>query len=317
MSTQDLDGYRWASSAEIATDAGTADKVDSVDVHATPATHDVEQRSDEWFELRKGRITASRAGKLFRYSDKQALLVELVRQKAGLPPTFQGNDATRYGTEAEPLARASFEAAFDVEVTEVGFVSTGRLGASPDGIFDGHLLEIKCPWSRDIPDEPLGEHLAQVNFQLGVCGLENAALWYWTPDDARRFDVTFDPELWDRQCLAAKEILDKLDAIEDPQAWLAEREVPERTDDEWGSAELRYVLAKRAADNANAAVESARQELLRLAPDGAKGDMVKVTWVTRAGYVSYRDLIKDQHLDDELVERYRTKPSRYAKVTVL
>ena len=67
--------------------------------------HDVEQCSDEWFELRKGRITASRAGKLFREADKEALLVQLVREKAGLPPLFQGNDATRYGTEAEPSFR--------------------------------------------------------------------------------------------------------------------------------------------------------------------------------------------------------------------
>jgi len=280
-------------------------------------THEVEQRSAEWFELRKGRITASRAGKLFRAADKETLLMELVRQKAGLPPTFQGNEATEYGTDAEPLARASFEAAFDVEVTEVGFVSQGRLGASPDGLFDGQLLEIKCPWSRDIPDEPLGEHLAQVNFQLGVCGLENAALWYWTPDDARRFDVTFDPELWDRQCLAAQEILAKLDAIEDPQAWLAEREVPERTDDEWRAAELRYALAEEAADAAAEALESARQDLLRMAPDGAKGPMLKVAWVNRAGNINYRKLIKDQHLDDELVERYRGKPTRYATVTLL
>jgi putative phage-type endonuclease len=317
MSTQDIEGYRWASSAEIATDAGTADKVDSIEVHATPATHDVEQRSEEWFELRNGRITASRAGKLLRHSDKEALLVQLVRQKAGLPPTFQGNEATAYGTEAEPLARAAFEAAFGVKVTDVGFVTLGRLGASPDGIFDEHLLEIKCPYSRNIPDEPFGEHLAQVNFQLGVCQLEHAALWYWTPDDARRFDITFDQDLWERQFDAAYEILFELDAIEDPKAWLAERELPERTDDEWRNAELRYVLAKQAADDAAEGLESARQELLRLAPDGAKGPMVKVTWVTRAGYVSYRDLIKDQHLDDELVERYRTKPSRYVKVTVL
>jgi len=280
-------------------------------------THEVKQRSDEWFELRKGRITASRAHKLFWKAGKEALLVELVREKAGLPPLFQGNEATEYGTEAEPLARAAFEAEYGVEVTEVGFVNQGRLGASPDGIFDKHLLEIKCPWSRDIPDEPLGAHIAQVNFQLGVCGLEHAALWYWTPDKARRFDITFDPELWDLQCLAANEILAKLDAIEDPQAWLAEREVPERTDDEWRTAELRYSLAKRAADEAAGALESARQDLLRLAPDGAKGPMLKVAWVNRAGNIDYRKLIKDQHLDDELVERYRGKPTRYAKVTLL
>jgi len=285
-------------------------------------THKVEQRSDEWFELRKGRITASRAGKLFRESDKEALLVELVREKAGLPPTFQGNEATDYGTEAEPLARAAFEAEYGVEVTQVGFVSLGRLGASPDGIFDGHLLEIKCPYSRDIPKEPFGEHRAQVNFQLGVCELENAALWYWTPpgfgpSDAKRFDIKFDAKLWERQFDAAYEILFKLDAIEDPQAWLAERELAERTDDAFLAAEARYVQLKRMAEELAEQAEAARQELLQLSPAGAKGLLTKVTWVKRAGNINYGRLIKDQQLDDELVERYRDKSTRYAKVTLL
>jgi len=255
-------------------------------------THEVEQRSDEWFELRKGRITASRAGKLFRAADKDALLVELVREKAGLPPLFQGNEATRYGEEAEPLARAAFAEKWDMEVHEIGFVTQGRLGASPDGIFSGvtpdgsnvdKLLEIKCPYSRDIPDEPLGAHVAQVNFQLGVCEMDYAVLLYWSPDYDRAFNISFDIDLWDLQRQAANEILAKLDAIEDPQAWLAEREVPERTDDEWCTAELRYVLAKKAADDAAEALENARQELLRLAPDGAKGPMLKISWVERAG----------------------------------
>jgi len=65
--------------------------------------HDVKQRSDEWFELLKGRITASKAHKLF--ADSDTLLAELVREKAGLPPEFQGSDATEYGTQSEPSFR--------------------------------------------------------------------------------------------------------------------------------------------------------------------------------------------------------------------
>jgi hypothetical protein len=279
--------------------------------------HDVEQRTDEWFALRRGRITASQAYALERESTQQTLLAELVREKAGLPKAFQGSEATRYGTDAEPLARAAFAEEFHLPVAEVGFVTLGRLGASPDGVAGGRLLEIKCPYSRAIPDDPYAEHLAQVNFQLGVCGLDRAFLWYWSPEEARAFNLAFDEELWQRQRETAERLLDELDAIEDPQAWLAEHELEERTDLEWRAAESQYLELKEQADLANYLAEKARQQLIELAPDGARGELVQLRWVDRAGNINWRKLVKDQKLDDELVERYRGKGTRYAKVTVL
>jgi hypothetical protein len=279
--------------------------------------HDVEQRTDEWFALRRGRITASQAYALERESSQQTLLAELVREKAGLPKAFQGSEATRYGTDAEPLARAAFAEEFHLPVAEVGFVTLGRLGASPDGVAGGRLLEIKCPYSRAIPDDPYAEHLAQVNFQLGVCGLDSAFLWYWSPEESKAFNLVFDEALWQRQRETAERLLDELDAIEDPQAWLAERELEQRTDSDWLLAEAFYLELKEKAERCTEAAEEARQRLIELAPDGARGELVELKWVDRAGNINWRKLAKDQQLDDELVERYRGEGTRYAKVTVL
>jgi hypothetical protein len=52
------------------------------------------------------------------------------------------------GTEREPLARAAYEHLKGVFVTEVGFIPHPNIemaGASPDGIVEDGLIEIKCP----------------------------------------------------------------------------------------------------------------------------------------------------------------------------
>jgi hypothetical protein len=125
-----------------------------------------------------------------------------------------------------------------------------------------------------------------------------------------------DEELWQRQRKTAERLLAELDAIEDPQAWLAERELEQRTDSEWLAAESQYLELKERADKAAEAAEKARQRLIELAPEGARGELVELKWVDRAGNVNWRKLVKDQQLDDELVERYRGKGTRYAKVTL-
>src|SRR5690349_22748162 len=79
------------------------------------------------------------------------------------------------GIEYEPVARAAYERAFDVEVQEVGIAYHDHIkwfAASPDGLVgeDG-LLEIKCPrtinhlevvQSKLIPDEYQWQMLAQM-----------------------------------------------------------------------------------------------------------------------------------------------------------
>ena len=116
----------------------------------------MEQRSDEWREIRVGKVTASRVADVVAktksgYStSRENYMAQLVCERlTGKPAEQYSNSAMQWGTETEPLARAAYEAKMDVLVDEVGFIdhpSIVNSGASPDGLVgaDG-LIEIKCP----------------------------------------------------------------------------------------------------------------------------------------------------------------------------
>lgn len=116
----------------------------------------MEQRTDDWFTARLGKVTASRVSDVVAktksgYStSRENYMAQLVCERlTGKPAEQYSNSAMQWGTETEPLARAAYEARMDVLVDEVGFIdhpSIVNSGASPDGLVgvDG-LIEIKCP----------------------------------------------------------------------------------------------------------------------------------------------------------------------------
>lgn len=116
----------------------------------------MEQRTDDWFAARIGKVTASRVADVVAktksgYSaSRDNYMAQLVCERlTGKPAESFSNAAMQWGTETEPLARAAYEAKMDVLVDEVGFIdhpSIVNSGASPDGLVgaDG-LIEIKCP----------------------------------------------------------------------------------------------------------------------------------------------------------------------------
>ena len=74
----------------------------------------MKQRSPEWFEARKGKITGSRIAGILGVSPFQtpdSVMREMVREWHGLPPEFTGNIATRWGEDHEDDARRSYEGA--------------------------------------------------------------------------------------------------------------------------------------------------------------------------------------------------------------
>lgn len=116
----------------------------------------MEQRTDEWYSARIGKVTASRVADVVAktksgYSaSRENYMAQLVCERlANKPAESYSNAAMQWGTETEPLARAAYEAKMDVLVDEVGFIDHPTIvmsGASPDGLVgeDG-LIEIKCP----------------------------------------------------------------------------------------------------------------------------------------------------------------------------
>lgn len=114
------------------------------------------QGTSAWLAERAGFVTASRIadvlakGKSGEAASRANYRAELVAQRlTGQIEEGYTNGAMQWGTEHEPIARATYEIATGNTVTEVGFIrhpSIGWAGASPDGIIGTEgLTEIKCP----------------------------------------------------------------------------------------------------------------------------------------------------------------------------
>jgi len=146
----------------------------------------MEQKTDEWFTARIGKVTASRVADLMAktktgYSASrdnymaQLVCENLTKTKAD---GFT-NAAMEWGTEQEPFARAAYEAKTGEMVEEIGFVPHPLIewaGASPDGLVgpDG-LVEIKCPNTATMIDTLLtgkvpGKYNIQMQFQMACTG---------------------------------------------------------------------------------------------------------------------------------------------------
>jgi putative phage-type endonuclease len=115
----------------------------------------MEQKTEEWFAARLGKVTASRVADVLakiksgesasRKNYKMELVVQRLTNKVGESFT---NAAMEWGTEQEPFARMAYEAHTGTFVKEEGFVDHPTIegfGCSPDGIVGEGLIEIKCP----------------------------------------------------------------------------------------------------------------------------------------------------------------------------
>lgn len=110
------------------------------------------QRSEEWLEQRKDKLTASNFGYAVRDS-KFKTVYELALDISGIKKTeFSESSiiAMNHGTVFEPIAREWYEKQYGVKVEELGLAVpkwNSRIGGSVDGDVlntDG-IIEIKCP----------------------------------------------------------------------------------------------------------------------------------------------------------------------------
>lgn len=114
------------------------------------------QGSEEWFNARLGRITASRVKDVmaktksgYAASRKNYMMELLCQRLTGNREESYTNAAMQRGIDLEPLARSAYEVNSGNMVKEASFIlhpHYDQIGASPDGLvgMDG-LLEIKCP----------------------------------------------------------------------------------------------------------------------------------------------------------------------------
>ena len=110
---------------------------------------DIEQQSEEWFNLRRGCITGTRL-KLLMQKDISPLIDEIVAEiYSGQSKEVFINAEMQRGIDLEPMAKHYYTENTFNQVHEIGFCKSDKwhfLGLSPDG-WVGHngAIEIKCP----------------------------------------------------------------------------------------------------------------------------------------------------------------------------
>jgi putative phage-type endonuclease len=140
-----------------------------------------EQRSEEWYEIRKKILTASSLGSAIDKCHFQSR-DELILSKIENQP-FKPNPITEWGVKYEDVAIMFYEELYNTKVLDFGLIphpDFSIFGASPDGICDdtgndeyvSRMVEIKCPPKRKFTKSVPPHYLMQVHGQLEVCDLD-------------------------------------------------------------------------------------------------------------------------------------------------
>ena len=146
----------------------------------------MEQKSEEWFKARLGKVTASRVADVLAktktgYSaSRDNYMAQLVVERmTNTQAESFTNAAMQWGTDQEPFARAAYEVQQNVLVDEVGFIPHPTIemaGASPDGYVNSDgMVEIKAPQTNTHIETLLNQavpskYITQMQFQMACTG---------------------------------------------------------------------------------------------------------------------------------------------------
>lgn len=145
---------------------------------------DLEQGTEEWFDQRRGMVTASVVGRLVTSrtlkpasnDDSRGLTALLVAERITgfTEPTWLSNDMIR-GQEDEPRAREVYAEKY-APVAEVGFMVRDdwgfSIGYSPDGLVgDDGLIEVKSRRAKKHLQTILSGQVPPENMAQLQCGL--------------------------------------------------------------------------------------------------------------------------------------------------
>lgn len=166
----------------------------------------MEQRTDEWFAARLGKVTASRVADVVAKTksgpaaSRANYMADLVVERlTGQKASSFTSGPIEWGIAQEDNARVAYSARTGELVEQVGFIDHAIIagsGASPDGrigrgFVDG-LVEIKCPSTAThleyiLTDTVPGKYIIQMQWQMAC----TAAAWC----DFASYDPRLPPHL--------------------------------------------------------------------------------------------------------------------------
>ena len=156
-----------------------------------------EQRSPEWYEMRKDKLTASSLASAIghdHFQSRDELLLSKIEDKP-----YEANPITEWGVKYEDVAIAFYEELNNIKILDFGMIphpTFAAFGASPDGICDdtgndeyvGRMVEIKCPPKRKFTKTVPPHYLMQVQGQLEVCDLDECDFFQMKIEEYENYD---------------------------------------------------------------------------------------------------------------------------------
>lgn len=173
--------------------------------------HNFEQRTEDWYNIRKGKMTASNADTIIANGKGlETYIYNLMAEyySSAEKENYINADMQR-GIDLEPEARLEFEFYTDLDVQEVGFIEYNEfIGVSPDGLIgDDGLIEIKCPndsvyFKLLLSDNIKPEYIAQMQMQLYVTDRQYCYFVSYNPN--------FEKSLYIKKITRDEEMIEKL-----------------------------------------------------------------------------------------------------------
>lgn len=184
------------------------------------SSKEVPQRSEEWFKLRKEKLTTSSFSTVLGFWESNRRR-ELWRDKvfstdSAVFSSF-AKAAMNWGSKHEATAIDRYKAITGRTVLPLGFAvhpedELNWLGGSPDGLLvNGGILEVKCPFNRGKPHLGLPwetvpyYYMPQLQGLMEIMDRNWVELYCWTPNGSTLFRVEREPDYFDEMHQILKE----------------------------------------------------------------------------------------------------------------
>lgn len=173
--------------------------------------YNFEQRTEDWYNIRKGKMTASNAETIIANGKGlETYIYNLMAEyySSAEKENYINADMQR-GIDLEPEAKIEFQFYTGLDIKEVGCVELNEyILASPDGLIgDDGLIEIKCPndsiyFKLLLSNNIKPEYIAQMQMQMYVTDRQYCYFVSYNPN--------FEKSLYIKKITRDEEMIEKL-----------------------------------------------------------------------------------------------------------
>jgi putative phage-type endonuclease len=286
-----------------------------------PKILDIEQRSLEWYDLRKKCITATDIAIIMGISEYKTPY-QLWQEKLNLKDSESETEAMRRGRDLEPKALEAYSSYRSyIDVTPI--VATHSLYewamASIDGYSQAHnrICEIKCMGKKNHDEAMTGIvkplYMYQMQWQMFVMDLQECDYFVFSEESYEIFRISRDQELIDKMIVEAEEFLRKIETLTPPE--MTDRDYVDRSNDPYFDSLMEDYMDSANRENLHKAEKERYRDLLieYTSDKNTIGSFGKFTKSVMKGRISYSDIPELKNVD---LEKYRGKDIVSYRITI-